>query len=142
MDLSRSRLERPPCPPYLEPMSIGILRKLLAVLTAIAFLGVAAVQAMPHAGMAMPGSAAGPMDDCTHMGMAGTPPQTPMKQMPCKGITPDCIDQMGCVAPTALPMPSITLLSPIEHAHTAYWSQPSLRDGLTTKPELLPPRTL
>ena len=60
---------------------------------------------------------------------------------PCKGLTPECIKQMGCVVTVALParladMDIAVLFSPV-----AYWSARSEMTGVGREPDPLPPRT-
>jgi hypothetical protein len=61
---------------------------------------------------------------------------------PCKGMTPDCIKQMGCcVVDYALParLESTDLVVPL--STVAYWAAWSQMAGLSREPEPLPPRT-
>ena len=72
-----------------------------------------------------------PMTDAGH----GAP------MAPCKGLTPECIKQMGCVASVALPArladdDTVFAFSPV-----AYWSAWSEMTGVALQPEPLPPRT-
>ena len=60
---------------------------------------------------------------------------------PCKGLTPECIKQMGCIVTIALPtrladMDIAVLFSPV-----AYWSARSEMTGVAREPDPLPPRT-
>lgn len=71
--------------------------------------------------------------------MTGTGHSLP--KMPCKGLTPDCIKQMGCVADVALPIrltaaPGTFVFSPV-----AYWATGFKMAGLAREPEDSPPRT-
>src|ERR1700688_4417340 len=72
-----------------------------------------------------------PMADAGHGG--------PM--VPCKGMTPDCIKQMGCVVDFALParLASTDVTVPLNSV--AYWPAWSKMAGLIREPEPLPPRT-
>ena len=62
---------------------------------------------------------------------------------PCKGVTPDCLKMMGCVAVTDIALPAelvrpelATQVSEIE-----FWQALSKRTGLASTPEPNPPRT-
>ena len=75
------------------------------------------------------------------MPMADTGHGAPMA--PCKGLTPECIKQMGCVANAALPVRlldadayAVFTFSPV-----TYWSGWSSMAGVAREPEPLPPRT-
>src|ERR1700704_1426551 len=106
---------------YVADMRILVLRRLLIVLTGLAFLVGAAVQAMPPAAfmasacMGAANTATG--DCCANMAMKDHP--APMKQVPCKGISLDCAKEFGCISSPALPAPSTALGSPIVYGHVA-----------------------
>jgi hypothetical protein len=62
--------------------------------------------------------------------------------MPCKGMTPDCIKQMGCIDITALPAtraPGHELI--VTYSVVDYWSSSSTLASLDPEPEPIPPRT-
>ncbi len=61
-------------------------------------------------------------------------------QVPCKGMTSDCIKQMGCVAVTALPAHFLSHESIVQYSAIEYWSSMSELAGLDHEPEPLPPR--
>ena len=116
-----------------------ILRYLLLLLVAFAIVGgttselaraaaygpVAAMAEMP-CDMAMSTSASG--DDARPMA-------------PCKGMTADCIKQMGCVTVVGLPAHFMTHESDVQYATIGYWSSLSKLVSLALQPEPLPPRT-
>lgn len=124
-------------------MRILVLRRLLMVLTGLAFLVGAAVQAMPPAEfmasacMGAANTATG--DCCAKMAMQDHAMPAPMKQMPCKGISPDCTKAFGCISSPALPAPSIALGTPTVYGRVAYWPPATSRAGLSLKPALFPP---
>ena len=60
---------------------------------------------------------------------------------PCKGMTPDCIKQMGCVVNAALPVRLASTDVRVPLSTVAYWSAWSEMAGLIREPEALPPRT-
>ena len=116
-----------------------IFRHLLLLLVAFALVGgtaselaraaeygpVAAMADMP-CDMTMPASASG--GDATPMA-------------PCKGMTADCIKQMGCVTVAALPVPFTTHETVVQYGAIDYWSSHSELVSLDHEPEPLPPRT-
>src|SRR5437660_12730819 len=113
-------------------MCILFLRRLIVVLTGLAFLVGAAVQVMPPAESMAPtcmGAAKTATGDCcAHMAMKHHP--APMKQVPCKGISLDCANQLGCISASALPAPLIALGSPPAYGRVAYWMPTTSRAGL------------
>ena len=122
-------------------MRILVLRRLLIVLTGLAFLVGATVQAMPPAefmASACMGAAKTETGDCcANMAMKDHP--APMKQVPCKGISLDCANHVGCISSPALLAPSTALGSPTAYGRVAYWSPLASRAGLSIKPDLFPP---
>jgi hypothetical protein len=123
-------------------MRILVLRRLLIVLTGLAFLVGAAVQAMPPAEFMAPAcmgaanTATG--DCCANMAMKDHATPAPMKQ-PCKGISLDCAKELGCMSSPALPASSSALASPTVYGRAAYWPPLTSRAGLSIKPDLFPP---
>ena len=113
--------------------------RLLLVLIVSAVIGGPAGQLVQAAApMAQAVMADMPCDMAMPMADAGR--GAPM--VPCKGLTPECIKQMGCVANAALPVrmadsEGVTSFSPV-----AYWSTWSLMTGMAHTPEPLPPRTV
>ena len=112
--------------------------RLLLVLIVFAISGGPAVQlartAVPvaQAVMAdMPCDMAMPMADAGH----GAP------MAPCKGLTPECIKQMGCVGTVALPIRLVDAEAVFTFSPVTYWSARSSMAGVAREPEPLPPRT-
>lgn len=79
----------------------------------------------------MPCDMAMPMADAGH----GAP------MAPCKGMTPECIKQMGCVTNTALPIRLADNDTSFVFSPVTYWSARFLMAGVARTPEPLPPRT-
>ena len=69
-------------------------------------------------------------------------PLTSKDGMPCKGMTPDCIKQMGCVTATALPAQIVGSGIVGRFSTIDYWTARSELAGLVREPEPLPPRTI
>ena len=118
---------------------VHVLRHILLALVALALVGgttsdfaraaaygpVMATMEVP-CDMAMPMSASG--DDAKPM-------------PPCKGLTADCIKQMGCVTVVGLPVPFTAREATVHYAAVAYWSPLAKLVSLDRQPEPQPPRT-
>ena len=81
-----------------EPM-LKVVHRLMLLILALAIVGGTAVQFARSAQLAPIAIAGMPCD--MPMPAAGINRDKPM--MPCKGIIPDCIKQMGCVTDVAVP---------------------------------------
>lgn len=86
---------------------------------------------MPIAAMGMPCDMMMPQTGANHD-----------QQMPCKGLTPDCIKQMGCIADVALPTCFFAVTPAIHSGEVAYWPERSGLADFLNNPEPLPPRTI
>jgi hypothetical protein len=123
-------------------MRILVLRRLLIVLTGVAFIFGATVHAMQPAEFI----ASAYMDDaqpsiadcCVKMAMKNHATPVPMKQVPCKGISFDCANQLGCISSQALLASSTALGSRTAYGYVAYWPPLAWRAGLSLKPDLFP----
>ncbi len=120
-------------------MMLRVAHRLLLVLIAFAIVGGTTVQlarsAEPLAPMTMAGLPCGMM-----MSMAGSEHGKPM--MPCKGMTPDCLKQMGCVTDVALPARLVESGFAAHFTPVDYWPTSSELANLISTPEPLPPRTI
>lgn len=130
-----SALTNPGSGPILSAMKWSPLRLLLVLLTLFGLIGQTAVYAMPP--IAAPAvsmiEVAAPSDDCAGMAMGDG------DEMPCKGVTLDCIAKMGCVAPPVL-APSADLSShAVAYTAAAYDTRLTTFVGLTIPPDLFPP---
>lgn len=124
---------------YYTLMTLRFLHRLLLAITAFAFLGGATLQAMPVADAHVQTSGAGiamvagmPCEHMDSMKGAGIP------LLPCKGVTPDCIKQMGCIGFPDLPQASV-LATPVAYAVVDYRQFRQTSVGLSRKPDLFPP---
>jgi hypothetical protein len=118
---------------------LRVLRQLLLVLVAFAIIG-GTTSEFAHS--AQYG---------TVMTMAGMPCDMMMpaadtdhgkSTMPCKGMTPDCMKLMGCVADASLPARFVSHEFVAHVSKVDYWSALSKLAGLAAAPEPLPPRTI
>jgi hypothetical protein len=101
------------------------LRRLFVILFAVTFFGVSTLQAMPT-GM-----------DMTVAASSGTPDTAPM---PCKGMTPACMTDQGCIFMIGVPVPIAPAAVDLAWAPvTWHWSPVEVADGRIRAPELRPP---
>jgi hypothetical protein len=117
-----------------------VLRQLLFVLIAFAIVGGTTTQLAQSAQYAAPMTMVGMPCDMMMMPAAGADHGKPMA--PCKGMTPDCIKQMGCVTAVALPARFASHAFAVHFTTVDYWSAPSKLATLVRTPEPLPPRTI
>src|ERR1700694_2077736 len=116
-------------------MPVKLLRRILALLIVTAYLGATVLQAAP----VYPASA-----DMSHSSMNGMMHEhdSPGDKMPCKGMLPNCVTDIGCIFLVSLPAPDLTLVamtawSPVVYDNTSEGSR-----GRTIKPALGPPISL
>lgn len=117
---------------------VGFTCRFLLVLIAFAVIGGPTLhlaqppQFMPSMAMGdVPCDMAMPVADAGH----GAP------MLPCKGMTADCIKEMGCVANVALPTRMANTDVVFAFRPVAYWSARSEMAGVVHEPADLPPRT-
>ncbi|WP_252952781.1 hypothetical protein [Siccirubricoccus soli] len=110
-------------------MVIRLLRPLLAILAAIALVGAPAAQAVA----AVPCGA-------VHMTVVDHQASTRHAQtpVPCKGMTPACVDALGCVS-NSLAAPENPAGGPLTWTPTIYWAGADAREGRSIEPALDPP---
>ncbi len=82
---------------------------------------------------------------------AAGPPATGMSTMadmggdcdqparPCNGMTPDCIDSMGCVTNTTAPVAPLAVSDLLQWGAVSYFSLNAMPAGVSIKPEHSPP---
>lgn len=112
------------------------LRRLFAILFAAVFFGASMLQVVPAA--AMPMSADIPM--AADMPMAahdGNPDSAPM---PCKGMTPACMTDIGCVFMIGVSVPVSRAVVQLSWFPVTYQrSQVAIAGGGIRAPDLRPP---
>ena len=112
-------------------MSPHPLRRLFAILFAVAFFSASMLQVMPA--VAMPVGMDMPM--VAHDG--GTPDTSPM---PCKGMTPACMTDLGCIFMIGVPLPAAPVVVDLAWAPVTYhWPSVEVSDGRIRAPDLRPP---
>jgi len=136
-------LERSRRSAYIACMRVIALRKLLVLLTGLAFLLGLAAQAVPAArAMALSSAGTGHAvvgEDCATMARGGGRASVPMKQ-PCNCFSLDCATQLGCICAPALPAESTAIASPFCWGRLFYWPHvATVPARLSIKPNLDPP---
>jgi hypothetical protein len=119
----------------------AVLARFLVVVTVIAFIGGTTMQAMPSAQTLNPagkfaGSQASRPD--SRMAMTHRDQGIPLP-MPCKGLIPDCVKQMGCLGTAVLTSCPDTPVAAAMFDVVAYWRAAWFRSGRFVEPELSPP---
>src|ERR1019366_2885126 len=108
------------------------LRRLFAILLAVAFFNASMLQVMPA--VAMPAG----MDMTVAATDGGVTPDTP--PMPCKGMTPACMTDVGCIFMIGVSVPAASVAVLLTWAPVTYhWPSVEVADGRTRAPDLRPP---
>lgn len=77
-----------------------------------------------------------PATEMTAMDMGGDCDQP---AGPCNGLTPDCIDSMGCLSNLAAPVAPLAVSAPFKWSAVSYFSSNAMQAGVSIKPEHSPP---
>jgi hypothetical protein len=118
-----------------------ILRRLVAALSVVAFVNGMTVQAIPSAqalGLSAVDGITKADPECPRMAM-GHPHEGVPVPLPCKGIMPDCVKQMGCLGIAALPDRSDVISVPVAYGTVAYSAPCPVLSGRDVEPDLFPP---
>ncbi len=114
-------------------------QRFLLVLIVFALVGAPSAQLAQSAGYTAPITMANmPCDQMTPA--ADTGQGTPMT--PCKGLTPGCVKQMGCIVNVALPTKLVGTQTALSFAKVDYWSALAQPAGVASQPDPQPPRTI
>ena len=105
----------------------AVLKRLLTVCLALAFLAGVTAQLMPSS------MAETVTTISTEMGGCACP------YPPCTGHIPNCLDHGGCISVSVLPTSPATIALPVEWRSLDYHLPPQLLAGIAVKPELSPP---
>jgi len=66
----------------------------------------------------------------------------PDEKMPCKGMLPGCVTDLGCIFLVSLPVPNLTLVTLTAWSTVFYNTASKGLRGRTIKPALVPPISL
>ena len=122
-------------------MMQGILRRLLVLLSVLAFVSGMTIQAIPSVaalGLTTAQVSAKADPECSRMAMEHHGEGIPVP-LPCKGIMLDCVKQMGCLGTPALPNRSTAISVPVAYSVVAYWLPSPMLSGRDVEPDLYPP---
>jgi hypothetical protein len=113
-------------------MVVKLLRRILTLLIVTAYVGATTLQVAPtYAANADLGSTA--MNGMIHQ------QDSPGDRMPCKGMLPGCITDLGCIFLVSLPAPDLTLVTMTAWSSVIYDCASEGLHGRTIKPALGPP---
>src|SRR6266478_5811492 len=115
-------------------MLVKLLRRILALLIVTAYVGATMLQVAPsYAANA----------DMSSSSMAGMMHEHDgPDKMPCKGMLPGCVTDLGCIFLVSLPAPNVTLFTVTAWLSVIYDNAPEALPGRTIKPALGPPISL
>jgi hypothetical protein len=119
-------------------MLLALLHRLIVAVTLLAFVGGMTLQLMPPKAAFAAAKTTATQSDCQDMAMP-PPLAVPSHTMPCNGIDPECVKQMGCLGTPSLPLRLGADFVSLTYATIAYWLPATCGDGRSIKPELLPP---
>ena len=107
-----------------------MLRQILTLLIVTAYIGARLLPAAPsHAANA----------GMNHAGMMHDHQNPGDNKMPCKGMLPGCVTDLGCIFFVTLPPPGLTVLSVTAWSSVSYDNASQGIHGRTIKPALGPP---
>ena len=108
-------------------MPVRLLRRILVILLVGAFLGATTLQASLSVS-----AVDTEMTMVDQDGGNGNP-------MPCKGITLNCLSDLGCIFMISLPAPQLTIASDLAWSPVVYGSPSNAAAGRSIAPDLGPP---
>jgi hypothetical protein len=113
-------------------MLVKLLRRILALLIVTAYVGATTFQVAPtYAANAHMSSSSinGMMHEQDSQG----------DKMPCKGMLPNCVTDIGCIFLVSVPTPNLTLVAMTAWSSVIYDNASEGSRGRTIKPALGPP---
>jgi hypothetical protein len=119
----------------------GVLRRFIVLLSVLAFVSGMTTQAIPSAealGLTKANAVAKAEPECPRMAM-DHPDRGVPKPLPCKGMMPDCVKQMGCLGSPNLPGRSDSVYAPVSYSLVTYWLPSPTLSGQDVEPDLFPP---
>ena len=116
-------------------MLVNLLRRILTLLIVTAYLGATTLQVAPTyaANADMSGST---------MASMMPEPDGQTDKMPCKGMLPNCMTDIGCIFLVSVPTSNLTLFTTTTWSPVIYDNASDALPGRTIKPALGPPISL
>ena len=111
-----------------------LLRRIFALLIVTAYVGATVLQAAP--------TYAAPPDSHSSMNGMMHEHDSPGDKMPCKGMLPNCVTDIGCIFLVSLPAPDLTLVAMTAWSSVICDNTSEGSRGRTIKPALGPPISL
>jgi hypothetical protein len=116
-------------------MPVKLLRQILTLLIVTAYLGATGFQVTPvYAASADMSS--GSMNGMMHE------QDGPGDKMPCKGMLPNCVTDIGCIFLVSVPAPDLNLFTTTNWSSVIYDNASEALRGRSIKPALGPPISL
>jgi hypothetical protein len=116
-------------------MPVKLLRRILTLLIVTAYVGATSLQVAPTY------EANADMSSAAMSGMMHDQ-DSPADKMPCKGMLPGCVTDLGCIFLISLPAPDLTLVAVTVWSSVMYDNASEGLRGRTIKPALGPPISL
>jgi hypothetical protein len=116
-------------------MPVNLLRRILALLIVTAYIGATVLQVAPTYA-ANTGMSSSSMAGMTHE------PDGQTDKMPCKGMLPNCVTDIGCIFLVTVPTPDLNLFTTTTWSSVIYDNASEALRGRTIKPALGPPISL
>jgi hypothetical protein len=116
-------------------MLVTLLRRIVTIFIVIAYVGATMLQVAPA-------TAANATMSQTTMGGISHGQDNPGHKMPCKGMLPGCVTDLGCIFLVSLPPPGLTFVTVTAWSSVSYDNPSQGLNGRTIKPALGPPISL
>ena len=119
-------------------MPVKLLRRILTLLIVTAYVGATMLQAVPSYAANMNHAA------MSHADMSGMMHGRDGQgdKMPCKGMLPGCVTDLGCIFFVSLPTPNVGPFTATAWTSVIYLGSPESLRGRSIKPALGPPISL
>ena len=119
-------------------MPVTLLRRILTIFIVTAYVGAAMLQVTPSFAANMNHAAM----SHTHMGGMMHEQDGQGDKMPCKGMLPGCVTDLGCIFLVSVPAPYLTLVTMTAWSSVIYTGSSESLRGRSIKPALGPPISL
>jgi hypothetical protein len=116
-------------------MPVKLLRRIFSLLVVTAYVGATMLQVGP-AYAANAGMSGSSMNGMMHEH------DSPGDKMPCKGMLPNCVTDLGCIFLVSVPTADLTLVALTAWSSVIYDNTSKGSHGRTIKPALGPPISL